>query len=627
VALAGVLTWATPLLAAGSVAAAGRLSFGRRLLFASAAATWLAVVLLASALGGEAWEYDYVADHARSGTSAPERIGGLWAGPEGSLLFWTALVATAASLAAGHRAANPWTVRLAGLCVVAYGLVVALEANPFGRSDLPAVGGLGLQPVLEHPAMLWHPPLLYGGLTALLYPAILTAGARIRSEAAPAVPGAIAAALAVLGTGLITGARWAHAEVGWGGYWAWDPIETSGLVAFCAGVAALHRGIRHPIVWVLPGVAAIWATTLTRVGLIESVHAFADRPGLRVALLTTAFVLTAALVAPTLRRPGVRLAHPSAGRVIATMTLLALTVVAATGTYQPLVEAATTGDRVAIAGRYFSATTWPVIMVGLLGLVWFDQLRRGSLVTVGATFAGAVAALLVVPVGAGVYGQLLGAAGGAVVVSSVTAGRRDWSRVLAHAGIGILLVGVASTFATERASAAIAVGETQQVAGVQLRHVGVELTEGATPAATATVVVDGVTVRPALVSYPLRGTSTSEIAHVVSGFDEIQVILLDATDTVGQYRVHRMPGVMLVWVGGAVTAIGLVGHSLRRLRARSWSSVDGGVAEPASSAAPGAVVPAGTVGGAVDGTVGGLAGGLPGGADGTTSGGVDDATG
>ena len=558
--------------------AATRPGLSRLFAAGSVTAAALAVGALGDSLVSRQWKYNYVADHVRSGASVSSRLGALWAGPEGSLLVWTAIVAVVGLLVV-VACDGRWTIRLAGLLVATYGSVLATQANPFERSALPAVDGLGLQPVLENPALLWHPPLLYTGLAGLLYPTLLAVGARLDHVDRTPSTSAIAAPLALLAAGLISGARWAYAEVGWGGYWAWDPIETSGLVAFCAGAAALHGGIRHPVVWALPGLAAIWATTLTRVGLVESVHGFADRPGLRVALLLAASAWSVILLGSSFARGNTL---GGRGRVFATVVLLVVAVVAALGTYEPLVEAATTGDRVAIAGRYFSVSLWPVVVAGLAGLVWVDQRRGGSRATGWATFGGALVGVLITPVGAGVFGQLLAAGGGAMVVSSVGAGRRDWSRAAAHAGVGLLLVGVASTFATEREVATVAVGGQVEIAGVVLEHRGLKIEEDVdTPTVTATALIDGRTVRPSLVSYPLRATSTTEIAQFMTGVDEVQVILLDGTAEVARYRVHRVPGVVLVWLGGVMVAVALAAHSLRRFRARSWSTVD-----PSSSSDP-----------------------------------------
>jgi len=697
VTLPWVLMWLSPLLAVAAAAAAGRPRLARLLLGGAAVGWWAAAAILGEALVAERWEYVYAADHARSAVPGLARLAGLWAGPEGSLLLWTAMVGSVAWLAARRgqaasaallfkswagtdseaaqqpwRRADPavWTVRLAAGCAGAYGLVAVTQAYPFERSDVPAVDGLGLQPVLEHPAMLWHPPLLYAGLVGLLLPAFTSAGARLAGRDPQPSAAALAVPLALLAAGLISGARWAYAEVGWGGYWAWDPIETSGLVAFCAGAAALHRGIRHPLAWVLPGVAAIWATTLTRVGLVNSVHAFADRPGLRTALLATALGMSAALAAasawprrapdadaffarrlkgstqandkratgpgetdhpkhdpprqdtdkPQAQHDQTRTDHCRArriagGRFWASAILLGLAFVAALGTYRPLVEAAVGGDRLAVTGRYFSVSAWPPVMAGLVVLIRIEAIRGRPVLSATAASLGAVVSMLVVPSEAGAFGLLLAAGSGAAIVLTLSRARPDWWRTVAHLGVCVLLVGVASTLATQRSTVAVGIGETVQAAGIEIRHEGVVLTEGEIPTVTATAVVDGKTMRPALRSFPLRGASTSEIAHRISGIDELQLILVDATDEVAAYRVHRVPGVVLVWLGGTMVPIALLGHGLRhclrRLRSKRRSRLDGPEAsdgsggperpgarshEPSGSADPAALPGAGGAG-------------------------------
>ncbi len=369
------------------------------------------LVRLAWAFGSEDWSFLVVSDNTRAGVAWPMRVAGLWAGPEGSLLLWTVMVAGVTALAVRSASSDPFSSGLvAGLLggglTAAYAGAVVLVASPFRRPDLPSVGGIGLQPILEHPAMTWHPPVLYAGLVGLLYPSIRSAAAR-----SPAERRLWLLPLGLLVIGLATGSRWAHAEVGWGGYWAWDPIETAGLVAFLVGAAAVHArspdgrpsGRMHLLLGVLPAIAVLWATTITRIGVVESVHAFADNPTLRVALIAVAaaaslafgLAATAAPPAPALvgrTSPSLatvcsstppsdvhctRLRDEAAGwgsagwgsagwrspRLGAGVLGLAALVVAV-GTYEPLIEAATTGDRLAVGGHYFTRALWPVVVVG-----------------------------------------------------------------------------------------------------------------------------------------------------------------------------------------------------------------------------------------------------------------------
>ncbi len=629
--LGDALVWVAVALAAAAGVTAGRSPRSTFLLVASAVACTAAVGRLAVAFATEEWALDYVADHTRSGLGAPIRIAGLWAGAEGSLLLWVAMVAWAAVLAARAPsrsssdsapvpgATMTWAIRLGAGLVVGYGGLVALVASPFHRSAVPAVEGLGLQPVLEYPAMIWHPPILYAGLVGMLVPAIRAAAAMLApneavEEVAPdrrrashrvagwSSPVALPVAMSVLTIGLATGALWAGVELGWGGYWAWDPIESAGLVAWLFAAAAIHVG-RHerraggPVstplplpllggLLVAPGLAALWATTLTRVGVVASVHAFADRPALRVGLFAVAGVASAMAVLAiglALRAGGAGPQQDSLGRddskrstrshrVYAVAVLVAAASFVAIGAYEPVVEAGTTGDAVAIAGRYYTRVLWPLTIVGGALAVRAD--RRWWWAVGGAAIGG-----WAVPIAAGLFAVALAAASGAVAASAIgtsIGGRRVRAGIVAHVGVGITLVGIAGTVATTASTITVAAGATERVDGMTVTHHSVALVDGeAISEAVADVTVDGRTFRPRLVAYELRGASSSETATRRSGFDEVQVQLVDGNDRAARYRIIRLPRVQLVWIGAAIVAVGLAVQPLRRLRASSSDSVDG----------------------------------------------------
>ncbi|MEM9890641.1 MAG: cytochrome c biogenesis protein CcsA [Actinomycetota bacterium] len=661
---------------------------------AALSATGLLVVL-GRLFAVEAWSWAYVADHARPGTNPFLRMAGLWAGPEGSLLLWTAMVAWAAVIAASLAPPNAvaWVRRAGAGLVVGYGLVLLVTASPFERLPFPANGGLGLQPVLEHPAMVWHPPVLYAGLIGLLVSWLLAVGAAVAPT--PAVedrstapldgasvhvssssadvggsPGplglesgqavvTVATPLALLTAGLLTGALWANVELGWGGFWAWDPIESAGLVAWLAGVGLLHA-VRRPgavtpdprlatALALAPGLAGIGATTVTRIGVVSSVHAFADRPTLRVGLLTVAGLATAAtLVAiaraglarttatsanatatadrtaatsanatnrttatatsatatdrtATAASTGVaadrttatastgvaadrttataglgRRSGPVAGRLAAVVVLTAAAVFVAAGTYEPVVEAATTGDRLAIAGRYYTRLLWPLVILGAAFAVRAD--RRPWAAAIGACIG-----VVVAPWSAGPFALAVAAAGGAVAGSAASLAARRRPGALAHLGVGVALVGVAGTVATTSTVVTAPVGTELRVDGHPLTHRSIELDDGiGVTEAVATLDYDGVELSPRLVAFERRSVSTAEMARHRSGLDEVQVLLLDGDADSARYRVNRLPRLHLFWLGGALVAVGLV-QPRRRLRSRRADRVDS--SEPSGGAA------------------------------------------
>jgi len=248
----------------------------RVVLAAAAAAIWAAVIGLAVLFVASRLEWTYVAEQSRVGAPWYYRLAGVWGGMEGSLLLFTAIVAVAVTVAAWR---SPTGVQASGLATVgamaAIGLVLA---SPFGRERVPPTMGFGLNPILEHPAMAIHPPLLYAGLAAAAGGAFAGAGAtapqRPFDRARPWLLGCIG----LLTAAMTLGAAWSYVEQGWGGYWAWDPVENTSLLVWLGAVVALHAAPRaRPAaavaLCVAPWLLAVAGAALTRSGRTPSVHA------------------------------------------------------------------------------------------------------------------------------------------------------------------------------------------------------------------------------------------------------------------------------------------------------------------------------------------------------------------
>ncbi len=530
----------------------------RELVIIHAGTAVAATAVLIAAFATEDWSNAYVVSTTRPGLGPLVRIAGLWGGAEGSLLLFAAFVAIAAFIVERMGGQFRPLTALAS----AYGVVILISANPFEQLDARAVGGLGLQPVLEHPAMTWHPPALYLGLVGVMVPGLLAVG----GVGDRWVRAATGVSLALLTTGLATGAAWAHAELGWGGYWAWDPIESAGLVAWLATAATLHLRFESAkrlsrALFLLPALAAVWATTLTRAGLVQSVHAFADRPGLRAGLLIAAVSWTGLLgwlvasASPAVPTTG----RGSRHRLIATFSLLMATGIVAIGTYEPAVEQAMGSDTVGIAGVFFARALWPVVIGAAVLAVRAD--RR-----LAAAVVGAVLAVLITPLSAGPFGLAVAVAGGAAAGSAALAGKAGRAGWLAHVAVGIALVGIAGTMAATVDQLVLTRDQPVEVNGQTFVHRGLALdTTRTQESVIATIEVDGVDLHPALVAHRLRNVPTAEAATFRSLLDETQVLLSDGTDASASYRINRTPRLNLVWFGLALLALGLlVGSRSRR---------------------------------------------------------------
>jgi cytochrome c-type biogenesis protein CcmF len=287
-------TWVAiaALVAAGGLALAGRAAPARLLNRVGAAAAALAVAALGWALATGDFTMAYVAAVSDRSTSWPYRLAGVWGGMGGSLLLWSALVA-----AWGWRRRPEGVERAAGAWLAAAFLLAgAVFATPWHRLAAPAVDGIGATPILRHPAMLYHPPILYLGLTALAVPWAVVVGAGFgpAGDWQPRVRRQLLLAVGVLTGGMVAGAHWAYVELGWGGYWAWDPVENTSLLPWLAALGALHAlaaGRRHGRRVVLAAamtsaalLLAVLGTVLTRSGAAPSVHAFGEDPAVGRAL-------------------------------------------------------------------------------------------------------------------------------------------------------------------------------------------------------------------------------------------------------------------------------------------------------------------------------------------------------
>src|SRR5687767_748630 len=274
-----------------------------RALQAAALLLSMALAILGWALLSGDYNLEYVARATSRSMSWPYRLGSLWSGMEGSLLLWSALLA--AGLCAGItrlRGAPELQARsqaVSGILIAAASLLVLTMADPFARLAFPALDGAGLTPILEHPALLYHPPILYLGQTLLAVSFAVTIAALVMGRLDDAwltVTRRFAVlAWVALTAGMLTGAHWAYRELGWGGLWAWDPVENASLLPWLATTAFLHSALvterrRRLHAWTAALALAAFALALvgaylTRSGVTGSVHAFAEARAIGYAFL------------------------------------------------------------------------------------------------------------------------------------------------------------------------------------------------------------------------------------------------------------------------------------------------------------------------------------------------------
>jgi cytochrome c-type biogenesis protein CcmF len=365
---------------------------GRRSTYALFGTLTVTMVVLEAAFLRSDFSFRLVASHSSISTPTFYKLTALWSSQEGSLLLWVWLLSGWSSLALVAtrkrlREVAPYaTAVLLGLGGFFVSLILVF-AHPLQLLDPAAAEGNGLSPLLRHPSMMIHPPMLYSGYTLATIPFAFALGALItrRLDAAWLPPTRRFALLGwlCLGAGILLGARWSWSELGWGGYWAWDPVENASLLPWLTGTAFLHsmmiqekRGMLR--VWnvslvLATGILAIMGTFLVRSGILESIHAFgASTLGIPfLALLGVLMVSSATLVVT--RREGLRsearldsLFSREAAFLLNNLALVGLCFVIMWGTFFPLISELATGRRASVGAPWFDRYTVPLAIALVL---------------------------------------------------------------------------------------------------------------------------------------------------------------------------------------------------------------------------------------------------------------------
>lgn len=566
-----VAVWAAIAFALGAVVT------GRRwALIASALSGAAATVVLAVALVSADFSLAYVAETTSLATPWPYRLAAVWGGMDGSMLFYTVMATGIAALALKR----PVPVRTAGAVGLGLLLITVFFANPFTVLDIPAVDGVGLLAILQHPAMVYHPPILYLGLTAAIVPFALTVEqATIGGDRGAWITRSrrwLYVSWTLLTIGMAAGASWAYIELGWGGYWAWDPVENTALMPWLAATVFLHtsrvegstnRLRRWNIVFAaLPFALTVMGVYLTRSGVTGSIHSFAEDPVVGRILLSASALVALGVGVLAARSPAgerwekVRLDRNGWLAVNAFLLTLALVFITAGSAY-PAFASVFRNEEVVVDARFFVATILPVAVLVAAGLSLAIH-RRWAVYGLTVTIAAALS-LLIAGWKVGIVLMATALASLVRLVVGLVRGRirgRLFTVHLAHLGMALFLVGVAGSSFGEDFNGTMRPGDTITVGGHEVTLEDLETGESDRYLfVSADFAVDGRMLSPEIRAYEEQTLPVAEPALASTAVDDVIVaisLLFPDGDTI-EVSVFVRPLVWWVWVGAAL--MGLAG--------------------------------------------------------------------
>ncbi len=544
------------------------------------------------------------------------KISGVWGNHEGSMLLWVLVLSLCGALIALFSASIPDRLRadalaVQGLIGAAFLLFILLTSNPFARMTPAPWEGRDLNPILQDPGLAIHPPLLYLGYVGFSivfsFAAAALIGGRIDAAWARVVRPWTLFAWIALTLGIAMGSYWAYYTLGWGGFWFWDPVENASLMPWLAGTALLHSAAvmekREALkVWtiflsILAFSLSLLGTFLVRSGVLTSVHAFASDPERGVFILVIlVFFIGGALTlfafrAGSLPTGGLFAPISREGALVVNNLLLSASCATVViGTLYPLALEALTGEKISVGAPFFNTVLIPIALP-LAVLMPIGQMlpwKRGDLVAalqrlraafaIGVLAAAGLAAyfgtpaLSIVTAGVAVYLIVGGVSDIAqrmtLRTTSIWSRLRGaplsaWGASIAHAGMGLTLLGLAAAGWGSETIVAMKPQQSYDVGPYQLAITAITPRNGPNYSeiyAAMDVQKGGATlarIEPAKRFYPARKMARSEAGIVTLGLGQIYAAIGDAhPDGSVDARLYYKPLVTLIWIGALVMAFG-----------------------------------------------------------------------
>ncbi len=595
-------------------------------LLATFGATLVASIVLLVALATSDFSFSYVAQHTSHELPTPYKLASFWGGQEGSLLLWL-LVLTGYGAAAvildrkAGRELTAWVVPVLGIVATFFSMLVVFVASPF-HTQLASADGAGLNPSLQSFYFQIHPPLLYLGYVGLTVPFAFAMGALLSGRTDErwivATRRWTLLAWAFLGIGQLLGAKWAYEEVGWGGYYAWDPVENAALMPWLAATAFLHsvmvqerKGmlkVWNMLLVILAFSLSLFGTFLTRSGVLNSIHSFTEGSIGPWFLGFICFVVAGSLLLVFKRLPLLRsktklesLVSREATFLYNNLLLVALCLTILWGVTFPILSEAVRGESVTVGRPYYDfflrAFGLPLLL--LMGIGPLIAWRRASLRSLGRTFLWPFAAALVagaglIAAGAGssipgliayTFAAFVAATIGLEFIRGTQArralsnesvprafgqliarNRRRYGGYIVHAAILMLAIGIAGSSAYDTShSARLAPGNSMKLRNYTLVYRGLnsKRSENAIETRATIDVYRGAdriaTMHPGKNNYPVEQQISNEVSIRSDWLTGEDLFLI--TEQVNQngtidFKAIINPLVNLLWAAGLVFLLG-----------------------------------------------------------------------
>ncbi len=599
---------------------------GERAAIATTVFITLAILALEQALLSSDFRYEYVASYTNRALPVFYKFTALWAGQAGSLLFWAwILVLYIMVMLVTYRkrlqADMPFILGILMGIVIFFLSLTTFVTNPFELLPRPVLDGNGLNPLLQHWAMVIHPPVLYLGYVGFAIPFAFALGALMRGKADNEWVKNVRRWTIVpwffLGMGILLGGKWAYMELGWGGYWAWDPVENAAFMPWLTGTAFLHSiiiqekkdmlKIWNIVLIFLTFALSIFGTFLTRSGVISSVHSFTQSSLGPLFLGFVVFILVSSFGILFLRMDLVKskarlesIVSRESAFLINNVVFVGACFAVFWGTVFPVVSEAVRGVKITVGPPFFNAVNIPIFLflLFLTGVGPLVAWRKSSpqylkRLFLWPTVAGVVTYIVLFALGIRHQYALLSFALGVFVTATIVAeyhrgaiarkkkfgegylmaainltlkNKRRYGGYIVHFAMVLIFFGVAGSAFDTEVEANLKKGESIRIGHYEVVYEGHRTGQDPNKQWLRTDLVlkkDGKLVKrihPERHFYLVQEQPTTEVAVYSTLLSDFYVVLVGVDDEsqAASFKIYLKPLVMLVWLGGLVMVLGTI---------------------------------------------------------------------